>query len=208
MKFDITDDRLPERLKKNLVYSIEKFQRTYCWEWLGYKWEGYGHIQWGDKGQQIRTHRLTYLLLVGPIPAGLVLDHLCRNRACCNPAHLEPVTKGENTRRGDTWSSGKINRAKTHCPQGHLYSKDNTIDRVRNRNGRTTVARECKTCVSNYNKSEARKAIYKRYNDKRRDALLEGQRRFREEQERKLAEKALKGKELKEIICPSNNRQP
>ena len=52
-------------------------------------------------GKKYYTHRVAYEELVGPIPDGLVLDHLCRNRRCCNPEHLEPVTDGENTRRGN-----------------------------------------------------------------------------------------------------------
>lgn len=69
------------------------------------------------------AHRYAYELLVGPIPPGMHLDHLCRNRSCVNPAHLEPVSPAENVRRGD---AGAHNRLKTHCPQGHLYSVDNT----------------------------------------------------------------------------------
>jgi len=85
-----------------------------CWLWTAaLNYAGYpvfGNPQW-------RAHRLAYTWLVGPIPEGLTLDHLCRVRHCVNPAHLEPVTVGVNTLRGDTISAR--NAAKTHCPEGH-----------------------------------------------------------------------------------------
>lgn len=73
-----------------------------CWEWQGIKYPtGYGQISlWlGDRQTTRRAHRVGYELLVGAIPDGLVLDHLCENRACVNPAHLEPVTQSVNVRR-------------------------------------------------------------------------------------------------------------
>lgn len=72
--------------------------RSGCWEFDGCLVQGYGHA-WLD-GKQVKVHRAAYEALVGPIPEGLVIDHLCRNTACYNPAHLEPVTNAENIRRG------------------------------------------------------------------------------------------------------------
>lgn len=68
-----------------------------CWVWRGGTVNGYGRTS--VAGKAVAVHRAAYEVLVGPIPEGLTLDHLCRNRACYNPAHLEPVTLSENVRR-------------------------------------------------------------------------------------------------------------
>lgn len=102
-----------------------------CHVWTGARSpSGYGHIAIGGRVRNV--HRVAYELHVGPIPPGLVLDHLCRNRACANPAHLEPVTSGENTRRGEP-------AQRTHCPRGHAYDETNTY---RTRTG----GRACRAC--------------------------------------------------------------
>ena len=77
--------------------------------------------------------RLDDELANGVLPATMQLDHLCRERACCNPAHLEPVTQAENIRRGEA--------VKTHCPQGHPYEGDNLYIDSRGK-------RRCKTCIA------------------------------------------------------------
>lgn len=93
-----------------------------CWTWLaGKSPDGYGKF-WFD-GRDGYAHRYAYGLLIGPIPAGLEIDHLCRNRACVNPTHLEPVTTKENLHRGETLAARQI--ALTHCPSDHPYSGDN-----------------------------------------------------------------------------------
>lgn len=95
-----------------------------CWLWVGAKTaSGYG-IVWMDRGVRY-AHRVAWETQVGPIPSGLQVDHLCRVRACVNPAHLEPVTPRENTLRGESFAAVEARR--THCPQGHPYAGENLI---------------------------------------------------------------------------------
>jgi hypothetical protein len=94
-----------------------------CWEWTSKKWRGYGY--WTLRGKNWRVHRYSYTIMVGPIPEGMTIDHLCRNRGCVNPAHLEVVTHRENTLRG-TGPSAQ-NARKTHCKRGHEFTPENTL---------------------------------------------------------------------------------
>ena len=120
----------------------EKVDRTAgadgCWPWLGSLTpDGYGQFWAGAiKG---RAHRYSYSLVNGPIPEGLQTDHLCRNRACVNPAHLEAVTPRENTMRSE--GPAAINARKTECPKGHPLSGDNLVVNA------TTGYRRCRTCM-------------------------------------------------------------
>jgi hypothetical protein len=109
------DPILPERFWSKTTIDPE----TGCWLWTASTSEGYGAFG-VRKGLIARAHRVTYTTLVGEVPAGLDLDHLCRTRRCCNPAHLEPVTRRVNLLRGNT-----VN-ARTHCPKGHPYDAVNT----------------------------------------------------------------------------------
>lgn len=103
-------------LAERVWVKLDKSGR--CWEWTGTidAVSGYGRIQ--VDGSCRYSHRVVYELLVEPIPEGLQLDHLCRNRACCNPAHLEPVTGKVNVERSER-------AQRSHCQQGHPYAGEN-----------------------------------------------------------------------------------
>jgi len=98
-----------------------------CWEWTGYRNpKGYGVFRSSvESGGSLNlAHRYAYALYKGAIPPGLTLDHLCRNRSCVKPGHLEPVTQHENILRGN--SPPAVCAKKTQCPKGHPYDmKDN-----------------------------------------------------------------------------------
>jgi len=106
-----------------------------CWLWTGSSTSGgYGSIGRGRRGEgEIYTHRAVYELLVGPIPDGLVLDHLCRVPLCCNPDHLEPVPQAENIARGTR------RLPLTRCKRDHEMTAENTYLN----NGR----RFCRECI-------------------------------------------------------------
>src|SRR4030095_11980055 len=95
-----------------------------CWLWRG-AYDGRGYGGFGASDRTYKAHRISHYIFIGPIPSGLVIDHLCRTRGCVNPDHLEVVTSGENTRRGAR--RGVLHRdQRTHCKEGHPLLGDNT----------------------------------------------------------------------------------
>lgn len=109
-----------------------------CWLWTATcGTTGYGKFKF--RGRVVRAHRHAYELLRAEIPHGLVLDHLCRERACVNPWHLEPVSQRVNVLRGQGVAA--VAARKTHCPHGHRYDDSNTVVTA-------DGFRRCRTCRS------------------------------------------------------------
>lgn len=99
---------------------------------------GYGRTT-DEHGERVYLHRYEWERVHGPVPEGLELDHLCRNRACCNPDHLEPVTHAENVRRGEGVArSAEARLARPTCKNGHAWTPENTKQTARQR--------KCRTC--------------------------------------------------------------
>lgn len=117
-----------------------------CWVWTASTRNG-GYGQFRIDGRVKVAHRLAFEELRDEIPGGLVLDHLCRNRKCVNPDHLDPVTDQVNIARGE---GGVNQRRKTHCPQGHPYDEQNTR--------RYRTGRYCRTCGGGTDRKKA--ALY------------------------------------------------
>lgn len=111
-----------------------------CWIWGAAQTDqGYGSFR--VDGRSVAAHRWAYVEARGPVPEGLELDHLCRNRSCVRPDHLEAVTHVENVRRGRAgWNSA----TKMHCPRGHPYTGANLM--------LSRGSRLCRTCQREHNR--------------------------------------------------------
>jgi len=157
---------VPQRVVDRIMARIVRTPDG-CWNWPGAKRAGgYGHVGWHDETKTPRnesTHRALYKHFNGEVPEGFDLDHLCRNRSCCNPEHLEAVTRRENLLRGKTTPARRA--AVTHCPSGHGYTPENT--RV-DKKGR----RICKECCRTRNRSIS-KEKKREYNARARLAARE-----------------------------------
>jgi len=116
-----------------------------CWLWTAsLNDSGYGQVNPGGRGNPLRAHRVLYEALVGPIPKGMTIDHLCRNRSCVRPDHMEIVTRAENVRRGVGGQMTHLRAlAKTHCKRGHLLVGA-PLQRLRN----GYFARRCRPCAA------------------------------------------------------------
>lgn len=143
-------------IAQHIKANIRIQPKTGCWFWLRYKDpNGYGKI--GINYKVYLVHRVSYETFVGKIPKGLDLDHLCRNPSCCNPKHLEPVTRAVNLKRGIGGKLAALRAlAKTHCPQGHPYDEINT---TRDSDG----YRACRKC-----RASVRRRSYLKHIERRR----------------------------------------
>jgi len=129
--------------------DIERFNEKFvvrqdgCWEWIAAKSKsGYGNFSGpGRRGKTYRAHRWMWEFVFGEIPSGLQVDHLCNRRDCVNPHHMRVVSAAVNSHAEHSNAIAKLNSAKTHCPQGHEYTAENTYGPYP-RSGRL-----CRTCV-------------------------------------------------------------
>ena len=156
-------------MPRKTLDPVVRFNRAYsedpetgCWVWaLSLDPDGYGHIRLGSRTDGTRrrmlAHRFAYQQFMGPLDPALTIDHLCRNRACVNPAHLEQVTPRENTQRGARATANE-------CAKGHPFSGDNLVV---TRSGK----RRCRECANNYAREYQRKTGHrysKSYRERRR----------------------------------------
>lgn len=161
---------------------VERGAADECWNWVGGTSAGYGRF-WYD-GDMGAAHRYSWELARGPIPAGLFIDHLCRNPRCVNPNHLEPVTHTENVKRGD---AARPRIAKPHCVHGHALEGRNLISRRHLDDG--YVHRSCRTCAQGHMRKYQATDSYRAQNRDRkaqwrRDHLDEARRRERDAKRR------------------------
>jgi hypothetical protein len=149
--------------RNNAASNFKKWVRMFwararkeesCWVWEGgLSGGGYGIVTLHAASNRKTTlaHRVAYTLTKGPIPKGYHVDHLCRNRLCVNPDHLEAVTQQENNLRALSYRPSK-----THCPKGHPYDEANTY--IRSRGANLEPHKECRACW----RAASRKAMAKR----------------------------------------------
>lgn len=145
-----TEERFWAKVNKNGPMPPSHPELGPCWLWQGAdNPDGYGRFN-PVRTQTTKAYRFSYLLLIGSVPPGLELDHLCRNTHCVNPAHLQAVTHLENLRRGQTIAAKNL--LKTHCPKGHPYDLLNTyVD--------AAASRHCRICRRDWNREHYRRSI-------------------------------------------------
>lgn len=170
MRFKSIPTLTPEQEERFWSHVDVPYQPSCCWEWVGRRLRNrYGAFSYfaGPAGSRkqlnLAAHRVAYRVLVGPIPDGLVLDHLCRNVLCVNPDHLRPVVERVNLLSG--FGAAALNARKTHCKRGHELT-DETIYWQ----GGTRQCRICRNLRRLENK-DRRNESNRRYRERNRDRL-------------------------------------
>ena len=151
---------IEERLIAGFWRRVDMSNEQGCWLWTGASQaSGYGHTYIGGGRRHARyamAHRVAYEYWFGSIPDGKQIDHLCRNRACVRPSHLEVVTPRQNILRSPLGAGERARR--THCPKGHPYDDSNTYRSPRNQ-------RSCRTCMREFAAERYRQRREKRDQD-------------------------------------------
>lgn len=171
-------DGAPKRSMRDRFESKILREEDGCWEWTGGHFKGTGYAIFNipspadGRWRPATAHRISYELYIGPIPNGLVIDHLCRNRGCVNPEHLEPVAQRINMLRGMAPSAVAVRE--NRCGRGHEFTPENTITRTRNGKAK----RDCRECVRATdrvrNKTDSRREHYRAAYRRRKAASAGG----------------------------------
>lgn len=131
LKFDTYAKRFLS-LEDRFMEKVFMVPESTCWFWTGYHdRDGYAMSSINDV--PLAAYRMAYKLFVGELTKGMCLDHICRQRGCVNPKHMEEVTSKENTRRSPI-APAAINAQKTHCPRGHELTEGNIVTSMKGRN--------------------------------------------------------------------------
>ncbi len=157
--------------RERLAWYIANQPANECWDWPGFKSDGYGKVSVNldERGWRCWfAHRAAYTIAHGPVDPRMEIDHLCRNRGCFNPAHLEAVSPRENALRSN--SPTAKNAQKTHCKNGHPFDETNTYW-FETKYG--TPARACRQCTREMHQRNQRKYALKRTEKRRAEGKKE-----------------------------------